>query len=61
MNSKGIEEKRHDAQQGRHHRAIRVCVGEMDELIDEEIAPLIRELWLAGIETHMSCQEAPEG
>lgn len=38
------------------HRTVRVSVGEMEADIDEEIVPLVRELWRAGIETVNSCQ-----
>jgi hypothetical protein len=41
----------------RKHRAVLVQVGPWSEEIDEAIAPLIREMWIAGIETHMSCEE----
>jgi len=43
------------------HRTVKVQVGEMQADIDEEIAPLIRELWEAGIETLNSCQDNPSG
>jgi len=39
----------------------RVVVGGWDEEIDVEIAPLIRSLWEAGIETVMSCQDTGNG
>jgi hypothetical protein len=38
------------------HTTVTVQVGALNEEIDELIAPLIREIWIAGIETHMSCQ-----
>ncbi|HEY1600287.1 MAG TPA: hypothetical protein VGG64_11835 [Pirellulales bacterium] len=41
----------------RRHKALRVRVGGQQAMIDEPIAPLIREIWRAGIETVMSCQE----
>ena len=37
------------------------CKGEMID-IDVEIAPLMKEIWKAGIETNMSCQDnTPKG
>lgn len=39
------------------HRQVTVRVGPWCEEIDEQIAPLIREMWIAGIETSMSCQD----
>jgi len=45
----------------RKHRAVVVCVGNMKEEIDEQLAPLIRESWKAGIQTIMSCQETDPG
>jgi hypothetical protein len=41
----------------RRHAAVVVEVGDLKEEIDEMIAPLIRELWIAGINTVLSCQE----
>jgi hypothetical protein len=41
----------------RKHRSVLVQVGPWSDEIDVGIAPLIRELWIAGIETHMSCEE----
>jgi hypothetical protein len=38
------------------HSTVTVQVGPLKEEIDELIAPLIREIWIAGIETDMSCQ-----
>lgn len=43
------------------HKTVQVRVGEMRADIDEEIAPLIRELWRAGIDTLNSCQENRPG
>jgi hypothetical protein len=48
-------------QPGRYHRAVRLRVGEWEADIDVGIAPLIRELWKAGIETCISCQEDGRG
>ena len=42
---------------GRHHPAVFVEFGELREEIDVKIAPLILEIWKAGIQTMMSCQE----
>jgi transcriptional regulator with XRE-family HTH domain len=39
------------------HRQVQVRVGECNAKIDKGIAPLIKEMWLAGIETAMSCQQ----
>ena len=43
------------------HKTVRVQWNGMDAEIDEEIAPLILELWKAGLMTMMSCQDSPEG
>lgn len=43
------------------HKTIRVRGNGLDAEIDEEIAPLIRELWKARFLTMMSCQGSPEG
>ena len=45
----------------RSHSAVIVAVGPWREEIDEDLAPLIREIWKAGIETLMSCQETEPG
>ncbi len=45
----------------RRHPAVTVTVGEWSEEIDIQIAPLIREMWIAGIDTLMSCQEVSPG
>jgi hypothetical protein len=42
---------------GRKHEAVLVREGDMEAEIDVKIAPLVREIWRAGIETYMSCQE----
>lgn len=49
------------ARRAEKHRTVKVQVGEMQADIDEEIAPLIRELWKAGIDTFNSCQENRPG
>ena len=43
------------------HRMIPVHYGRFSALIDEGIAPLIRELWKARIVTLMSCEENRPG
>jgi len=45
----------------RKHKAVYVRVGDQEAEIDAAIAPLIREMWEAGIETVMSCQEDGNG
>jgi len=45
----------------RTHPAVIVEVGPWREEIDEALVPLIREIWKAGIETFMSCQEMDPG
>lgn len=45
----------------RRHETITLNVGNQCEEIDIEIAPLIREIWVASIETMMSCQEVSPG
>lgn len=42
------------------HKQVRVKYGKLDEHIDELIAPLILEMWRAGIKTNMSCQSTFE-
>jgi transcriptional regulator with XRE-family HTH domain len=39
------------------HKEVVVQVGDKKAEIDEVIAPLIREVWIAGIRTVMSCQQ----
>lgn len=43
------------------HKQVRVQVNDEVAKIDQGIAPLIRELWRAGIETVNSCQENKPG
>lgn len=43
------------------HPTVKVTVGEWSDEIDVEIAPLIHEIWMAEIETMMSCQEVSPG
>lgn len=45
------------AEPGREHETVLVREGDMEAEIDVKIAPLVREVWKAGIETNMSCQE----
>jgi transcriptional regulator with XRE-family HTH domain len=39
------------------HEQVRIKVGDREAEVDIGIAPLIRELWIAGIYTFMSCQQ----
>jgi len=39
------------------HKTVRVQIGSFEADIDAEIAPLIEEMWKAGIATMNSCQE----
>lgn len=43
------------------HRQVRVTRGDWVADVDELLAPLIRGLWSAGIETVMSCQDFVDG
>lgn len=43
------------------HKQVKVRVGKRKADIDEGIVPLIEELWKAGIETSVSCQQNREG
>lgn len=43
------------------HKQVKVRVGKRKADIDEGIVPLIEELWKAGIETTLSCQQNLEG
>ncbi|MBI3410992.1 MAG: hypothetical protein HY040_21880 [Planctomycetes bacterium] len=43
------------------HATVSVRVGARRANIDRKLAPLIRELWKAGIETTMSCEETEPG
>lgn len=43
------------------HRTVHVKQGEMEADIDTAIAPLIQEVWKAGIVTTLSCQENLDG
>jgi hypothetical protein len=52
--------KRREAE-GPPHKQVLVEVGDMAAEVDEGLAPLIRELWRAGIHTTMSCQENRPG
>src|SRR5512135_1412524 len=38
------------------HRQVRIRINGWDARVDEGIAPLIREMWQAGLHTVMSCQ-----
>ena len=43
------------------HEKVRVRHGSQKADVDKQIAPLIREMWKAGIETYQSCQDNPAG
>jgi hypothetical protein len=43
------------------HEQVLVKVGRNVAEIDELLAPLIREIWIAGIQTEESCQEFRDG
>ena len=43
------------------HRTMHIQHGDMEADVDEQIAPLIIEMWRAGIETWQSCQANPSG
>jgi len=42
------------------HRQVKLDAGGFSGSVDEELAPLLREAWLAGIETMSGCQDAGE-
>ena len=50
-----------EQQNQRPHSTVTVEVDPWREEIDEVLAPLIRQIWIAGIETVMSCQETEPG
>jgi len=43
------------------HRTVRVTYGDRSAEIDEQIAPLIKQMWKAGINTCQSCEDSPAG
>lgn len=43
------------------HKQVRVNVGQSEADVDEELAPLVEELWKADISTVLSCQENRPG
>ncbi len=43
------------------HKEISVKVGNQEADIDEVIAPLIEQIWIAGIDTYMCCQQGYDG
>jgi hypothetical protein len=43
-----------------HHKQVRLEAGGFAADVDGGLAPLLREIWLAGIETISCCQEASE-
>ena len=46
---------------GTEHKQVRVLGCGQDADVDDGIAPLIKEMWRAGIRTSMSCQEGRFG
>lgn len=42
------------------HKQVRLEAGGFADDVDERLAPLLREVWLAGIETISSCEDASE-
>jgi hypothetical protein len=45
----------------RKHKTVHIRHGDLEADVDRQIAPLILEMWRAGIETYQSCQAAPRG
>jgi hypothetical protein len=43
------------------HKTIRIVYGDQEADVDKQIAPLVKEMWKAGIETYQSCQDSPPG
>ena len=43
------------------HPTVRIIYGDQEADVDKQIAPLIKEMWKAGIETYQSCQDNPPG
>lgn len=43
------------------HKTIRIVYGDQEADVDKQIAPLIKGMWKAGIETYQSCQDNPAG
>ncbi len=43
------------------HKTIHVNIGDLEADIDEMLAPLVKEIWKAGISTANSCQENQPG
>ena len=50
-----------DEVRGRAHKMIPVSAGGQSADIDEPIAPLVEEVWKAGVRTLHSCQDNPTG
>ena len=44
-----------------HHKQVRIKVDSFEADVDEELAPLLVELWKAGMRTVLSCQENRPG
>ncbi len=60
-NRLGQYEERHALTIENKHKTVRVQVGSFEADIDEEIAPLIEEIWRADLYTINSCQENRPG
>jgi len=43
------------------HQTVRIIHGDQEADVDKQIAPLIKEMWKADIETYQSCQDNPPG
>lgn len=50
-----------EEQHEERHQTVLVELGRRRAVVDELIAPLVRELWIADISTTMSCQGEPQG
>lgn len=59
-NANSQTEKQPRRSRGRH-RTVSIAYGDWKADIDIAIAPLILEMWRAGIETYLSCQGSPPG
>ena len=43
------------------HQTVRISHEDQEADVDKQIAPLIKQMWKAGIETYQSCQDNPPG
>lgn len=50
-----------DVKRSSQHKQVRIQVGDYEADVDEELAPLIEQLWRAGLRTVLSCQENRPG